>query len=90
MQDVTIDHARIRSAFAPLFSEAPQFTAEELSEGIKVYSEVRATKPPDQWKWWHPNDFAKHAAEWVRLGKMPPMDEYGFTERGKLAMQGAA
>lgn len=90
--DPTMDMGRLISALTGLYPEGgPLFTVAELTDAMTVYSEVRQTKPVDQWRWWHPNDFAKTASEWVRLGRMPAQDQFGqFTERGRLAMRGVA
>jgi hypothetical protein len=89
LRDPTVDRGRIRNAFHVLYEgDNPTYPLPELLEAVKVYAEVRATKPVDQWKWWHPNDFVKTADEWVRLGKMQPFEGGVPTDRGRIGLRG--
>jgi hypothetical protein len=89
----SVNFGRFRRALLPIYrtKSAPHPTLEQLRDAILVFDEARAHDQPRFRSSYTVEKWAGGLHEYVRLGAMPLVDEWGEpTERGKLTMGAAA
>lgn len=82
-----IDYGRLRKALLLVFNAQPLvYSGEQLARGVEAFHEAAASDGP-RWRGkWTPEKFAAELHEWVRLGAIELVDEWGQpTERGRAA-----
>lgn len=81
-------YPHLRKALLPVYQapNAPHPSAEELSEAIGAFLDGRDADSPAWRQKWTVQKFAAELPDWVRLGRMQYVDEWGIpTERGIVA-----
>lgn len=81
-------YPHLRKALLPVYQapNAPHPTATELAEAIGAFLDGRDADGPAWRQKWTVQKFASELPDWVRLGQMQYVDEWGMpTERGKVA-----
>jgi hypothetical protein len=82
-----VEYSRFRKALLPVFQAKPlAYTGEQLADGVDAfYDGMQADNPAYRGKW-TVQKFAGELHEWVRLGAMELVDDWGApTERAAIA-----
>jgi hypothetical protein len=79
-----VNYGRLRKAVQPIYeSLAASPTAEEIIRALEAFSESRSADRPQYRNTWTPERFGADIHNWIRVGAMELIDEYGApTERG--------
>lgn len=88
-----VDYSRYRKALTPIFRAASSTppTAAELVAATEAFAEAREADQPRFRHTYTVERFAGGLREYVRLGQMPLLDQWGdATERGRVAGLGAS
>jgi uncharacterized protein YdaU (DUF1376 family) len=87
----TCEYPRFRKALKPLFVPMKRYSVEQLSKAIDAFDELAKQDGPMKSTFWNLTRFVENIGVYVDWAAMPAVDGSGnLTQRGKLAMQGAA
>lgn len=76
-----------RTALLPLYpASGARYELADLLNAIDAFSEAASAAPPEYGNLWNSAKFVGDVTRWIRLGKLPLVDEWGEpTERGRAA-----
>lgn len=82
-----IKYPVLRNALLPLYpASGARYELADLLNAIDAFAEAASAAPPEYGNLWNPTKFVGDVTRWIRLGKLPLVDEWGEpTERGRAA-----
>ncbi len=80
-------YSRFRKELLPVFqAQHERFTAEQIANAVEAFYDGKSSDDPRFQGKWTIKRFASELPNWVRLGAMDLVDEWGMpTERGRMA-----
>jgi hypothetical protein len=81
-----VNYGRLRRVLLPIYTAQPgRYSGAELANAVEAFADARSVDDPKFRGKWNPEKFAAELPEWIRLGGMEIVDEWGLpTERGRL------